>query len=659
MIAVQSRGQRCPCHRDGVSFPFLAVWWSVGVICVSGFGFGVASLLVGESAALRAMHDASVDSLSRLSRSIEASSADSTAVLDYVLSTLRRSSGTFFNDSLPWCWRKAAPAEVVSVIGLAQVNPRLRTLRLRSWSTASNSGSGMELVRTANGSLTLQCQDAPMYSKSLRYVLVDPLEPPTSWPSASILEWPFPAVPSCTGVCMIAPSNQSEPGLLTYETALPAGAGTSASLRVSVVAAALSELVAHRWSRPSKNSAVAVLGESGQLVGASDTLWRGLYDDMRSHVRALPPSPQARLLTGPSEQLQRFATMGSGDYVKVSPGGTAYRLYASQLAYSSSSAKLTAVVATREDDSLDSVTVQKVIVIAGVGGFCVVCGVGAAYFAMHGPQKRPRLFREVKALLRAIDGAPVTILFADIVGLSRKCSDTPPEKLVESISIVFQRITNTIQDYKGTVDKFMGGSLMAIWNEPEPVEHYNMFAVTAAIACSEEASKAAADLAGRGLPPIDVRFGLSTGECLVGNTGTEQNYTYTAIGATVTEAKKIESVTRVFNATTMISHELQKLVADDVLCRYVRKCLLKGVLGLSMLYEAVCPMGKATPEQRAMVHAYEKVVSTLERAGAQAAISSIEEYCKEFPKDGVGQALLEECKQMLSENVMWFEARKC
>ncbi len=130
----------------------------------------------------------------------------------------------------------------------------------------------------------------------------------------------------------------------------------------------------------------------------------------------------------------------------------------------------------------------------------------------------------------------VTILFADIRGYTTWSEKESPERVVEMLNDYLSLAAELVLGWEGTLDKFFGDGLMAIFNAPEPQAHHVHRAVDTAIALL----KAAEDLNQRKGYGLNYSIGVNTGEAVVGYIGTERALNYTAIGDTVNLAKRIQ-----------------------------------------------------------------------------------------------------------------------
>jgi adenylate cyclase len=135
----------------------------------------------------------------------------------------------------------------------------------------------------------------------------------------------------------------------------------------------------------------------------------------------------------------------------------------------------------------------------------------------------------------------VTVLFADIRGFTRLSEHAPPEKVVQLLNRYFSEMTEIIFAHGGTLDKYIGDGLMALFGAPTVTPNDATNAINAAVEMQRAIGGINKDLEGEGLPSVAVGIGLHTGVATVGYIGSERRSEYTAIGDTVNLAARLES----------------------------------------------------------------------------------------------------------------------
>ena len=134
----------------------------------------------------------------------------------------------------------------------------------------------------------------------------------------------------------------------------------------------------------------------------------------------------------------------------------------------------------------------------------------------------------------------VTVLFADIRGFTRLSEHAPPDRVVHLLNNYFTAMTDVIFAHGGTLDKYMGDGLMALFGAPTSTPEDACNAVAAAVDMQREMGVINEELRSEGLAEIAIGIGLHTGVATVGYIGSERRSEYTAIGDTVNLAARLE-----------------------------------------------------------------------------------------------------------------------
>ena len=150
----------------------------------------------------------------------------------------------------------------------------------------------------------------------------------------------------------------------------------------------------------------------------------------------------------------------------------------------------------------------------------------------------------------------MTFLFMDIVGFTpiseHYKNNNDPEGLVLIINNYLDRMTKIILKNGGTIDKYMGDCIMAFWNAPLDCKDHADKAIETGIEILGAADELIKELEEQGLPRIDVGIGINTGDCIVGNMGSETRFDYSVIGDAVNLGARLEGQTRNYDGVRML-----------------------------------------------------------------------------------------------------------
>ena len=154
----------------------------------------------------------------------------------------------------------------------------------------------------------------------------------------------------------------------------------------------------------------------------------------------------------------------------------------------------------------------------------------------------------------------VTLFFSDLQGFTSISEGMSPQELVaflnEYTTLMADVITGPGLD--GTIDKYIGDSVMAFWGAPLPQPDHARRGLLAALACQERLRPFCDELVARGGPRLVTRIGLNSGTCVVGNMGSRDRFDYTAIGDTVNQASRLEGINKVYGT---LDHRLREHLA--------------------------------------------------------------------------------------------------
>ena len=184
------------------------------------------------------------------------------------------------------------------------------------------------------------------------------------------------------------------------------------------------------------------------------------------------------------------------------------------------------------------------------------------------PDLVERLSRDPQALKLGGEHRDLTILFSDVRGFTTlaEAYRDDPAGLTSLMNTFLTVLSNEIIQERGTIDKFMGDAVMAFWNAPLDIEDHEAAGCRAALAMqaavgglnaqrTEEAARTGAKL-----PLIDVGIGLNTGDCIVGNMGSDARFDYTALGDAVNLASRLEGQSKTYGVNIILGQNVAEAV---------------------------------------------------------------------------------------------------
>lgn len=159
-------------------------------------------------------------------------------------------------------------------------------------------------------------------------------------------------------------------------------------------------------------------------------------------------------------------------------------------------------------------------------------------------QVADEIFKDPAKYFETLKGSrrKVTICFADIRGFTPLTERLPAEEVVSLLNEVLTNMTNVIFKYEGTIDKFLGDGLMAIFGAPLTHDNDTDLAIHAAVDMQKSINKMNDIRHQKGKNTIKIGIGIHTGEVVVGNIGTKERLDYTVIGDSVNLAARLQEV---------------------------------------------------------------------------------------------------------------------
>lgn len=179
----------------------------------------------------------------------------------------------------------------------------------------------------------------------------------------------------------------------------------------------------------------------------------------------------------------------------------------------------------------------------------------------------------------------LSVFFSDIRGFTAMSEKIPPEEVVNILNEYLTEMIEIIFEYNGTLDKFIGDAVMAVWGAPVEQENHAELAVRAAWAMREKVFELREKWAKEGKRQIGVGMGINTGDVVAGNMGSDQFADYTVIGDNVNLAARLEENARA--GQLIISESTYEIVKDIVEVKTLDPLKVKGKEKPIPVYEII------------------------------------------------------------------------
>lgn len=256
------------------------------------------------------------------------------------------------------------------------------------------------------------------------------------------------------------------------------------------------------------------------------------------------------------------------------------------------------------------------------------------------------LVRSGIPLSLGVEKRNLTIFFSDIEGFSSHAEHSDPDRLLEQMSAYFEIVSRSVSEEKGTVDKFIGDGVMAFWGAPAELHDHALNACRGALRSIRRIDAANDIWRAEGIPTFRIRIGLNTANVLVGNVGSADRFSYTAMGDGVNVAARLEQLNKQFGTKICLSDSVLRAVKDKIVARPIRSITVRGREQRFMIYELLGISGERDPELMPATDAVHLSEMTclaserFERGDFNSAAEAYREILTEYPEDPIAKAMV-------------------
>jgi adenylate cyclase len=261
----------------------------------------------------------------------------------------------------------------------------------------------------------------------------------------------------------------------------------------------------------------------------------------------------------------------------------------------------------------------------------------------------PRIVKSLLENRMPSDGGErqvMTVFFSDLQDFTRLCEGLTPDAAVRFLNRYFSLMSEVIRTRQGIVDKYIGDSVMAFWGPPftDAADH----ATLSCIAALEQMARMEAFRAwlpemfgvAHGLPVVNVRMGIASGEVTVGNIGSETSRSYTVIGDTVNLASRLEQANKFYGTRILVSEATRNLAGDTLAFREIDSLRVAGKLETVRVFELLGIATELSESDRQRVQSYEAGLARYRAQDWDAAEAAFRECLAIEPKDQPSQVML-------------------
>jgi adenylate cyclase len=241
----------------------------------------------------------------------------------------------------------------------------------------------------------------------------------------------------------------------------------------------------------------------------------------------------------------------------------------------------------------------------------------------------------------------MSVFFSDLAGFTQMCEGLAPDTAVRFLNRYFSFMSEVIRERQGIIDKYIGDSVMAFWGQPftDPGRHAEL-CCAAALEQMDQLLAFRAELPNilgfrHGLPHVDARMGIATGEATVGNIGSDTARGYTVIGDTVNLASRLEQANKFYGTRILVNEVTHHMAQDELAFREIDSLRVTGKLEPVRVFELLGFKRNATEAQRKLVEAFERGLAAYRRQDWDAAENAFRACVELAPGDPPSLVFLE------------------
>jgi len=239
---------------------------------------------------------------------------------------------------------------------------------------------------------------------------------------------------------------------------------------------------------------------------------------------------------------------------------------------------------------------------------------------------------------------PVTILFSDLIGFTTLAEKADPEALVTQLNEYLSRMTSVIFGNGGTLDKFIGDAIMAVWGNVRSLGTAQdaKNCARAALGMRRELGQLNQGWREQGRMGLGMGIGVNHGEVIVGNIGSQDRMDPTVIGDAVNLASRLEGLTRIYGVDMLVGGSVAELVRDEVYLRSVARVQVKGKTKPVDVFTFVAGRGEETdPEFLKWLETYEEALEKFRARDFMDAKILFSRFLEFYPDDLLAKMYLQ------------------
>jgi adenylate cyclase len=243
----------------------------------------------------------------------------------------------------------------------------------------------------------------------------------------------------------------------------------------------------------------------------------------------------------------------------------------------------------------------------------------------------------------------IAILFSDVRNFTTMTESADSQALVKQLNEYFQEMVKLVFAHSGSLDKFIGDAVMAVWGniKSDGAAHDARNAVATALAMHKALAKLNADWKARGIQELAIGIGVNYGEVIVGEMGSSEKVEFTAIGDAVNLASRLEGSTKEYHLDLLLGESVAALVGDTYILRTVDYVQVKGKTKPVDVFTVMGDGAAQTVSMPVWLARYEDGVRLYRGRKFSEAAAEFRECLRKQPDDYLSAMYLKRCEELI------------
>ncbi len=241
----------------------------------------------------------------------------------------------------------------------------------------------------------------------------------------------------------------------------------------------------------------------------------------------------------------------------------------------------------------------------------------------------------------------ITLMFTDVADFSMITEKVSPAILMEQLSEYFDCIAAIMHRYGGTIDKYIGDSVMAFWGAPARDHYQAEHACRAAVEIMEAVKRLNCKWAEAGKQILKTRIGINTGVSLIGNFGSSDRFNYTAVGDSVNLASRLEGLNKIYNSDIIVSESTMENAGNGFVFRPLDLVAVKGRQRSVRIYQLLgCAENAMAEKWRTVAEMSELALQSYLNRSWRESYEKFQGILELIPDDIVAEMYLGRCREL-------------